>query len=69
MAGRTTRSLEERVAEIDQKINFHKEKIAMLEEKKKNLLTPKISATQIIAAAKQKGMSIDDIIKRLGVDV
>ena len=37
MAERTIRSVEERVAELDRKINFHKEKIALLEEKKKNL--------------------------------
>lgn len=69
MAERTIRSVEERVAELDRKINFHKEKIALLEEKKKNLLAPKLSANKIIAAAKEKGMSVDDIIKKLGIDV
>lgn len=69
MAKRTIRSVEERVAELDRKINFHKEKIAMLEEQKKNLLSPKISANKIIAAAKEKGMSVEDIIRKLGIDV
>lgn len=39
-SGRKIRSTEERVSEIDAKIEFHKDKIKLLEEKKKAILSP-----------------------------
>lgn len=68
MAERRVRSKEEKIAELDRKIEFHKEKIASLEAKKSNLLAPKLSAREIIAAAKKKGMTTEDIMKKLGID-
>ena len=41
MAERVMRSKEERIAELDKKIAFHKEKAAMLEAKKEAILNPK----------------------------
>lgn len=67
MAERRMRTKEERIAELDKKIQFHLDKIALLEEKKKNLETPKLSASQIIAAAKEKGWTTEQIIKKLGI--
>lgn len=57
-----------KIAELDRKIAFHKEKIASLEAKKSNLLAPKLSAREIISAAKKKGMTTEDIMKKLGID-
>lgn len=68
MAERRIRSKEEKIAELDRKIAFHKEKIALLEAKKKELMAPKLSAREIIAAAKKRGMTTEDIMKKLGID-
>ena len=51
MAERKTRTKEERIAELDKKIQHHKDKIAILKEKKYALITPKMSPAQIIKAA------------------
>ena len=68
MAERRVRSKEERIAELDKKIAYHQEKIDALEEKKRALITPKMTATQIINAAKEKGMTTEQIMKKLGID-
>lgn len=68
MAERRVRSKEERIAELDKKIAYHQDKIAVLEEKKKALVTPKMTASQIISAAKDKGMTTEQIMKKLGID-
>jgi uncharacterized coiled-coil protein SlyX len=68
MAERRVRSKEERIAELDKKIAYHQEKIDALEEKKKALITPKMTAAQIINAAKEKGMTTEQIMKKLGID-
>lgn len=67
MSERRVRSKEERIAELDKKIQFHKDKIALLEEKKRQLEAPKISASQIIKAAKERGWTTEEIIKKLGI--
>lgn len=67
MSERRIRSKEERIADLEQKIQFHKDKIALLEEKKKQLETPKMSAAQIIKAAKERGWTTEEIIKKLGI--
>ena len=67
MAERRVRTKEERIAELDKKIAYHQEKIAILEEKKNSLLTPKMTASQIINAAKEKGLSTEQIMKKLGI--
>jgi hypothetical protein len=44
------------------------DKITALEEKKKALTTPKMSASQIIKAAHEKGWTTEQIMKKLGID-
>ena len=68
MAERRVRTKEERIAELDKKIQYHKDKIAILEEKKNALITPKMSPTQIIKAAQEKGWTTEQILKKLGID-
>ncbi|OUN23559.1 hypothetical protein B5G34_00135 [Flavonifractor sp. An82] len=65
---RQVRSVEERVAALDEKINKKKAEIAILEEKKHRLLHP-VSAKSIIDQAKQAGMSLEDIAEKLGVEL
>lgn len=65
---RQIRSVEERVAVIEEKIAKKKAEIAVLEEKKNRLLHP-VTAKSIIDQAKQAGMSLEDIAKKLGVDM
>lgn len=71
---RTIRSVEERVAALDEKINKKKTEIAKLEQLKQNLLTPKprkkpLSIKQVLDQAKAEGMKPDEIAKRLGIKV
>ena len=68
MAERRVRTKEERIAELDKKIQYHKDKIAILKEKKNALITPKMSPTQIIKAAQEKGWTTEQILKKLGID-
>lgn len=65
---RQVRSVEERVAAIEEKIAKKKAEIAVLEEKKNRLLHP-VSAKSIIDQAKQAGTSLEDIAKKLGVEL
>ena len=41
--------------------------IAVLEEKKNEFITPKMTPTQIIKAAQDKGWTTEQIIKKLGI--
>ena len=66
MAERRTK--EERIAALDEKIQFHLDKIAILEEKKNALTTPKMTPNQIIKAAHEKGLTTEEIMKKLGID-
>ena len=68
MAERKVRSKEERIAALDAKIKFHQEKIDKLEEKKQALLAPKMTPNEIIKAAKEKGWTTEQIMKKLGID-
>ena len=68
MAERRVRTKEERIAELDKKIQYHKDKIAVLEEKKNELITPKMSPAQIIKAAQEKGWTTEQIMKKLGIN-
>lgn len=65
---RQVRSVEERVAALDEKISKKKAEIEALEQKKHRLLHP-VSAKAIIEQAKQAGMSLEDIANKLGVDI
>lgn len=71
---RVTRSKEERIAEIDKKIESHKAAIQTLEQKKKDILTPKKrkprpTAKTVIDLAKKAGMKPEEMIEKLGLKV
>lgn len=61
------RPVEERVAEVDAKINAHKEAIQKLEQKKANILNPKPRTSKaaktklLIAKAKEAGLTEEEI--------
>ncbi len=61
------RSLEERLARIDARIEKKKAEIAELEEERSRLLHP-LQVRQIVKKAKEKGMSNYDIAGRLNLD-
>lgn len=63
---RNIRSVEERVAELDQKIEKKKAELAALEEKKQKLLHP-TSIRSVMTAAKEAGMTPEEIAKKLGL--
>lgn len=71
---RVRRSVEERAAELDQKIAAYKEKIKELEEKKAELFRPKKRrrtdaeiSKELITKAKKAGMSSKEIAEKLGL--
>ena len=67
---RVTRSKEERLAKIEQSIEFHKKAIEKLEQKKQNILNPKTSSINmktLLAQVKKSGMTIEEIAEKLGV--
>ena len=70
---RTIRPKEERIAIIDQSIEFHKKDIEKLEQKKKNILNPKSrtsTKTQmktLLNKIQESGMTIEEIAEKLGV--
>lgn len=72
---RVRRSANERAAELDAKIQKHKEAIKLLEEKKADLFRPKKRRTEaeitseILKKAKKSGMTAKDIAEKLGVDL
>jgi hypothetical protein len=68
MPERRVGSKEKRIAELNKKIQYHKDKITILEEKKNALITPKMSPAQIIKAAQEKGWTTEQIMKKLGID-
>ena len=69
------RSTEERIADIDAKIASHEKSIENLKAKKDAILNPKpriSKATQIkniVAKAKDSGMSVEVISERLGIEL
>lgn len=70
---RKRRTTEERIAEIDGKIEKYKKTIAELETKKKAILNPKprkvLSINAIIKKAKEKGYTAKDIAKKLDINI
>lgn len=72
---RVRKSIEERTAVLDEKIQAHKEAIKRLEEKKAELLRPKKRrsdaeiARELIVKAKKSGLSIKDITEKLGIEM
>lgn len=73
---RVRRSVEERAAELDKKIQAHKDAIKLLEEKKAELFRPKKRrrsdaeiAKDLLARAKKAGMTSKDIAEKLGLEM
>ena len=77
---RYTRPKEVRIAEIDERIKKYQERIAQserkiqeLQEKRENILNPKPRATrvsmgQIVKQAKEKGLTVEEIAEKLGIE-
>lgn len=72
---RVRRSVEDRAAVLDEKIQTHKESIKRLEKKKAEILRPKKRrsdaeiAKELIAKAKKSGLSVRDIAEKLGIEM
>ena len=73
---RIRRSVEERAAELDKKIQAHKDAIKALEEKKAELFRPKKRrrsdaelAKELFSKAKKAGMSSRDFAEKLGLEL
>jgi len=69
---RIRRTTDEKIAALDLKIKFHKEKIELLEKQKKEILNPATkkkskaeTLNEIALAAKASGKSLDDILEML----
>lgn len=62
------RTVEERIALIDQKIAKKQSEIEALEVQKQKLLHP-VTMKSVMAKAKEAGMSAEDIAAKLGLDV
>jgi len=70
--GRMKRTSEERTAALDQKIQFHQEKIQLLEQQKKEILNPSKkrkskaeTLNEIYKTAKASGKTLDDVLQML----
>ena len=68
-AGKTKvyRSYEDRIAEIDKKIQFHEDKIALLKTKKAKTRGANMAMSSVMKRAKDAGMSADEIAEKLGI--
>jgi len=65
---RIRRSVDERVAELDAKIEKKQAELKALEAQKTRLLNP-ISMKTVMTKAKEAGLSAEDVAKKLGLDV
>lgn len=65
---RSKKTVEEKVALIDVKIEQKKAEIQALEEKKHRILHP-LTAKTIMEKAKAAGMSLEDIAQKLDLDI
>lgn len=65
---RIVRTLEERIAVLDEKISKKKTEIAKLESQKYALEHP-VSIKDLVMKAKQSGMSPNEIAQKLGIDI
>ena len=73
---RETRPVEERIAEIDERIDFcnskifyYQTQIEKLNEKRKHILHPetRLTITQIAKRAKASGLTAEEIASKLGI--
>lgn len=65
MAGKTA---DERIAAIDEKIDKKKAKIEALKARKQKLLHP-VNMKTVMAAAKDAGLTPEEIAEKLGLEV
>lgn len=68
MATRIVKSVEEKVAVIDQKIAKKQEEINALEAQKQKLLHP-VNMKTVMAKAKEAGLTPEEIAEKLGIEV
>lgn len=61
------KTVEERIAVIDAKIEKKKSEIETLEAQKQKLLHP-VNMKTIMAKAKEAGMSVEEIAEKLGLE-
>lgn len=73
---RVRRSVEERAAEIDKKIQEHKDAIRKLEDKKAEMFRPKKKrrseaeiTKEILTKAKKSGLTTKEIAEKLGIEI
>ena len=74
MSERKYRAKEEIVADYDVKIQYHKKCIEALEAKKQRTLNPqrrpkKTSMKNVIDLAKRRGLTIEQIVEKLGLNI
>lgn len=62
------KTIEERIALIDQKIEKKKAEIEALEDTKQKLLHP-VNMRSVMAAAKDAGMTPEEIAEKLGLQI
>ncbi len=65
---RIVRTVDERVAQIDQKIMKKKAELDALEAQKQKLLHP-VNMKTVMAKAKEAGLTPEEIAKKLGLEV
>lgn len=68
MAARTVKTVDEKIAVIDQKIAKKQEEINALEAQKQKLLHP-VNMKTVMAKAKEAGLTAEEIAKKLGLEV
>ena len=68
MVARTVKSVEEKVAVIDQKIAKKQEEINALEAQKQKLLHP-VNMKTVMEKAKEIGLTPEEIAEKLGLEV
>lgn len=73
---RARRTVEERAAALDEKIQSHKAAIKALEEKKADLFRPRKKrrsdtelVKEVVAKAKKAGLTAKDIAEKLGIEI
>lgn len=65
---RTSKTVEDRVAELDVKIAKKKEELTKLESQKEAILRP-VNWRTVMAKAKENGLSAKEVADRLGLDI
>lgn len=68
MAARIIKSVDERVAMLDQKIAKKRAEIDTLEAQKQKLLHP-VNMKTVMAKAKEAGLTPEEIAEKLGLEV